>query len=447
MWEELHRLNESKGTQLEDLIDDGKFLDNFLEDKNAWDYTKGITIEDAALQMPTGATTHINTALNKVIKNPRAIEYKIKDSEGIGSYSRIAMGKDKKNFAFLVPANRDIWTVVNGSLGTQYTGKLASSYQIKNGDKIKAVVRGQNVQLFANDFLKGTFEPGFEMLGEYYAGMQWRDSGNNVKYDQATVYENTVPKYMHFSVDDFIDALEDLTNGSYTSLWDQPTFALFKDMHDQYGVVVSLYCFYQNSTFNLSQTTDAFKNEFLQASNWLKFGFHALDNPSRYETDDAAQAKTAYQNTINEIIRFAGERSLDLLPRIHYFQGREEVIQEWKSTTHPPKGFLSAEDDREINYNLSAVERETLSKCDDYYEVFNDLYFAHTDLRLENVSDVVSELNTLKSSGGQRDIQILFTHENKLELAEVQQQMNDGFRWAIDNQFVFAFPQEHIPKC
>ena len=42
-------------------------------------------------------------------------------------------------------------------------------------------------------------------------------------------------------------------------------------------------CIFENSdTFDISQCTDKYKKEFEENSNWLKFGFHALNTNSDY---------------------------------------------------------------------------------------------------------------------------------------------------------------------
>ncbi len=48
---------------------------------------------------------------------------------------------------------------------------------------------------------------------------------------------------VHFSVDDTIWLFENLSRFGYGSIFEQPTLAFFKDLHDRFGLRVSFYCF------------------------------------------------------------------------------------------------------------------------------------------------------------------------------------------------------------
>ncbi len=117
--------------------------------------------------------------------------------------------------------------------------------------------------------------------------------------------------------DDIIWLFRDLTRERPKSLFDHFYLKYFKEAHDKYGFKVQMNVFYRTDyfygmdEFNLSEMTDAYKNEFRENSDWLKFGFHALqefpDYPlinSRYE-----DVKKEFEMIRREVIRFAGEES------------------------------------------------------------------------------------------------------------------------------------------
>ncbi|MEH7236375.1 hypothetical protein [Bacillus sp. JJ1562] len=162
-------------------------------------------------------------------------------------------------------------------------------YGAKAGDILKAVRQGQAIQLFVNNVLSSTFVLKPEqcyILPEdrpIMAGVSWRDNTRNVFYDSVKVYPESKPKYMHLSTDDVIEMLKELSTGNYNSVWDHPIFGFFKAMHDKYGAVFSLYCFNKDGSWNLSQMTTKFKDEFRKASSWFRFGFHAYEMASRYD--------------------------------------------------------------------------------------------------------------------------------------------------------------------
>jgi len=93
-------------------------------------------------------------------------------------------------------------------------------------------------------------------------------------------------------VDDCIDFIQDLTNGSYTSIFDHPTLAFFKRLHDEFGIPTLMAMFYckgynindKTDAWNLSQATDAHIAEFQANSSWLKVQFHSWTYEVRYRT-------------------------------------------------------------------------------------------------------------------------------------------------------------------
>lgn len=93
-------------------------------------------------------------------------------------------------------------------------------------------------------------------------------------------------------VDDCIDFIQDLTQGSYASIFDHPTLAFYKRLQDEFGIPTLMAMFYckgynvntQSNTWNLSQATDAYKSEFEANASWLKVQFHSWTYEVRYRT-------------------------------------------------------------------------------------------------------------------------------------------------------------------
>lgn len=84
---------------------------------------------------------------------------------------------------------------------------------------------------------------------------------------------------VHFSVDDVSLALRQLTERKdrYDSAFAHPFFAYLRNLHEKYGVSVTLYCFYELNGFSLAQCTDQFADDFRANTDWLRFGWHAFD--------------------------------------------------------------------------------------------------------------------------------------------------------------------------
>ena len=114
-------------------------------------------------------------------------------------------------------------------------------------------------------------------------------------------------KYIHFSVDDTIELFKDITNNEYSSVFEQPTLALLKQIHDEYGVKVSLYVYYgddveDESAFCLERVPDKYREEFDANSDWIRFGFHASDCMS-HERLDSDEYTTYFKKTYEELTR------------------------------------------------------------------------------------------------------------------------------------------------
>jgi hypothetical protein len=263
--------------------------------------------------------------------------------------------------------------------------------------------------------------------------------------------EELLQKYMHISVDDINNILKELTEGTYDSIYEHEILKFFKKLHDAYGTVFSLYCFYENKetpTWSLKEVTDKFKHEFIEAASWLKFGFHGRNINLRYnETVDSNEALEDYNNFVNAVEHFADSCSIDVIPRIHFFAGTIEQAKKWRDAYKGAKGFLAADDIREVNSYLNADERGILEKHSFYFEPKERLYFFKTNLRLEKVEDPYKTLEDLKQNPlyvDQKNIKIIFTHERYLYDDAMLDKVEACCKWARDNNLSFTYPMEFL---
>lgn len=260
---------------------------------------------------------------------------------------------------------------------------------------------------------------------------------------------NETQRYMHVSIDDVIGILEDITKSEYKSIFQHHILAFLKSMHDEYGAVFSLYCFYEKDGWNLSQMTDEFVEEFEKASDWLKLSFHGKNYGSRYDDESIKpeQALEHCKQVIEQIIRFAGESSIDTIPRIHFFSGKIKSAQKWRD--YLLKGLLAADDDRKDNVYLDEAQQQELAKYGDWYDVKENLYILKTILRLEAVKEPYYELENTKTAEGSNEQQkkfIIFTHEQYLNNKDMQDKIIQVCKWAKKNNVIFDYPQNHMPR-
>ena len=121
-----------------------------------------------------------------------------------------------------------------------------------------------------------------------------------------------------FYIDDVIWCFRDIARQKPKSIYDNDFFKMLKHAHDETGMTVQLNLFfrtdffYGSDEFTLSEMPSCYKKEFEEASDWLKFSFHSKQEFPDYPYINAkyADVKKDYTELIDEVRRFAGEKSI-----------------------------------------------------------------------------------------------------------------------------------------
>ena len=205
------------------------------------------------------------------------------------------------------------------------------------------------------------------------------------------------------------------------------------------GCKFSLYVFENSDTFDISQCTDKYKKEFEKNSNWLKFGFHALNTNSDYSKDNNEIDKD-YKKVINNLIRIVGEKSITNTIRIEKFLLNKQNAIKLSKISENLKLLGADTKDRE-DYFLNNYENDILFKNDEYYNEETDIIIYNTDLRIEKMDqfNIAKNLDELNDNN-----LIIFTHEwmfnglknrilTKLKIEEI-------CKYAINNGYRFDYP-------
>ncbi|HJD24605.1 MAG TPA: hypothetical protein H9694_10765 [Firmicutes bacterium] len=137
------------------------------------------------------------------------------------------------------------------------------------------------------------------------------------------VFEKAYHTY-RFTVDDCIRAFEDLERHKeeYTSIFDNPFLAVFREAHELYGSKTHINMFYASydGSFNLSMMTDRYRQEFEANADWLSFSFHARqempDLPYRDKGYDEVKADCLL--TVGELRRIVGTAALRDTTTLHW---------------------------------------------------------------------------------------------------------------------------------
>lgn len=241
---------------------------------------------------------------------------------------------------------------------------------------------------------------------------------------------------LHFSIDDVIEIFEDLTKhaDTYDSIFDNGTLCYLKDLHDKYGMKVTLYCFYDFSGFNLSECTDKFADEFLENGDWLKFGFHA-HNAESYMDTDVDRMRTDYMLVAKELHRITGfeEEDLSKSLRLDRFAGTKEQLTMLKQE-FGVKTFLTADDENRQSYCMDNYEQNLLYEQD--YFMDGEIFFTPTDIRMETLENI-DDLEYILSSHKDEKYLVIFTHEHKLN-SKIKRMIYQVGEYGITNQYTFS---------
>lgn len=135
-----------------------------------------------------------------------------------------------------------------------------------------------------------------------------------------------------FFIDDNIRFLENLTNNKPNSIFDDNYLCMLKRLHDKHNLKIQLNLFYENETFNLSMMTDKYKQEFIQNSDWLNFGFHSKNEFPDYPYIDADydEVYSDYTDFEREVTRFAGSQIISKSLVTHWLVLTKEGVMALK---------------------------------------------------------------------------------------------------------------------
>ncbi|MBQ2714960.1 MAG: hypothetical protein IJF76_04965, partial [Clostridia bacterium] len=263
----------------------------------------------------------------------------------------------------------------------------------------------------------GTYRAEVELLG--YRNSILVENKTDSTHAKITVFwiQNAENVY-RISSDDNVIFLQDITKNKdvYKSIFDNPYLAVYKKAHDLYGAKVHINLFYEfddqarslfsspREYFNLSMTTDKFKEEFTKNSDWLKLSFHAYsefpDKPYEHATREKITSDCI--KVVKEIIRFAGPDSLSDTLTVHWGEANRECVRGLRSLGI--KNFAAYFDpDDNGDYIVSYYHKENLKLCnhvherDFFYDKREDAFFAKIDC-VSNIGTLSEAMERVKNA-------------------------------------------------
>lgn len=134
-----------------------------------------------------------------------------------------------------------------------------------------------------------------------------------------------------FTVDDNIRFLKELTECPQKRIFDHPYLAMYKRLHEKFGLKVQLNLFYEMPGFDLSMVADRYSHELRENARWLKMSFHSKwENVKPYEFSGYEEVYEDCKAVNEQILRFAGPEVLAKTTTIHYCRTTEEGLRAMK---------------------------------------------------------------------------------------------------------------------
>lgn len=192
-------------------------------------------------------------------------------------------------------------------------------------------------------------------------------------------------KVIHLSFDDVNVCLQHLATQAYVSPFDEPLFGKMKKMHHLFGAKFTLYVYYKTKNFCLEDVSSKYKKDFEENAHWLKFAYHGAQEGPTFDSIAARKELIEYYEiTNNQIIRFAGKKSLTNTIRLDRFYADSLMLS--CSYKNGARFFLSADTPGKRSYGLSDIQSLELwnkqSKALNVSQI-NRAWAIRTDLRLE----------------------------------------------------------------
>jgi len=267
------------------------------------------------------------------------------------------------------------------------------------------------------------------------------------------------------SVDDNIRFLADLTLQPRHSLFDHPYLALYKRMHERFGAKVRLNLFYrmdgitfaQYGAFDLSMMTDRYRSEFIEHSDWLHLAFHSLQETPAYPYRNASyeEMQRDMQRVEREIIRFAGEQTLERATTIHFGQCTAEGVRALREGgIRELMGFMEL--DRlgrpSVSYGLSVERVLQTQRYGFWKDEKSDMIYGKIDVVMNAHSPrrIVEILEKQHADHPMRGFVEIMIHEQYFYAdycnyePDYEERIEEGCRWCQEHGYSGAFAEEVI---
>ena len=188
-----------------------------------------------------------------------------------------------------------------------------------------------------------------------------------------------------FTVDDNIRFLKELTQQQPEDMFSHPYLAMYRRLHEQFGVKVQLNLFFEMPGFDLTQMTDRYRNQWQENAHWLKLTFHSrLENVRPYEFSGYDEVFSHCQAVQEQILRFAGPASLGKTTTIHYCRNTVDGLRALKDQgVQGLLGLYGTDETPRVSYSVPEDLASRIRRG--HVETFEGIRMGSIDMVINNV--------------------------------------------------------------
>ena len=233
--------------------------------------------------------------------------------------------------------------------------------------------------------------------------------------------DNLKKPFHHFSVDDVFKSLIEIADEKI-DVFEHPFFSFLKELHDEFGVNVDLYLFFQEvidgRLRTLRDVSDSIKQT-LNDNPWIRFGPHSLDQAATPYSETPEEQKAIFDQIYNEIYRFSGKKNMSKWVRLNYFSESYELKDYFNE--HGVEALFTTDKDR-ITTRIPEPVNESLRQKG--FAEYNGFKFIRTHIRTENLANEGVKAEELsgfvESHMSKLNHIIISTHEYEVVREEVR---------------------------
>ena len=244
-------------------------------------------------------------------------------------------------------------------------------------------------------------------------------------------------KFLFVSLDDCTFWSDLITNTlTYSSVFDNSLLSDLRDLHNEYGMKFSLYCFNTDGTNNITDCPTKFQHELQECKDWLKFGFHARESGMNYASGSGGSMETDYADFVTGIMKLTGSTlCIDRCTRLANFAGNLANCVAARDSDCGVLALLTSDDNRD-SYYLDTDQNAYMTKHSKYFDSDTQLTFIKTQTRLDGSIDMTPY--TTAQYGNFDKALAFFSHETVWG-SSVKGRFATLGQWAITNDYSFAY--------